>query len=286
MEEKAEHDNPELEGDNQDEEEIKIFDNKYDFEFIGLLNEIGIRLENFSKYDILKIKSWINILTIPCDSNDMKKNRNLYGIKLLNQMINGKLEDPFTRYANDLNDLIWLSSIDIKAELGKKFFEEIDIENIENFGMEQQKKFLNNHPDIANKIKLKNLSNSESNIPENGDNFVNINEKPFATDYNEAKFLPEEEEYMKRKNDEKMRSYNKKANKNKICDFQIFKVNNDRLKKVKNYKEKIKLINIIRDLEQKIVERDEIIEFQKKQIEQIQNRINYLQNLKYINQKK
>ena len=60
------------------EEPIKIFDSKYDNEFIGLLNEIGIRLPNFNKQDKLKIKSWINLLTIPCNTNDTKKNRNLY----------------------------------------------------------------------------------------------------------------------------------------------------------------------------------------------------------------
>ena len=64
----------------EEEEPIKIFDNKYDNEFIGLLNEIGIRLPNFSKQDRLKIKSWISILTIPCNTNETRKNRNLYGI--------------------------------------------------------------------------------------------------------------------------------------------------------------------------------------------------------------
>ena len=45
----------------QEEEPLKIFDSKYDNEFIGLLNEIGIRLPNFNKQDRLKIKSWISI---------------------------------------------------------------------------------------------------------------------------------------------------------------------------------------------------------------------------------
>ena len=52
---------------------MTIFDNKYDNEFIGLLNEIGIRLPNFSKHDKLKIKSWINLLTIPFDTNETTK---------------------------------------------------------------------------------------------------------------------------------------------------------------------------------------------------------------------
>ena len=254
MEEKAEHDNPELEGDNQDEEEIKIFDNKYDFEFIGLLNEIGIRLENFSKYDILKIKSWINILTIPCDTNEMKKNRNLYGIKLINQMINGKLEEPFIKHADGPNDLKWLSPIDIKAELSKKFYDEIDFEEIENFGIQQQKKFLGTHPDIAKKIKAQN--NSKKFPDYNNDNKYNNkynNNGQFNTNVNNCN--------------------------NKIGSFSI---NNNKIS-MKNYNDKVKLINIIRDLEQKVAERDEIIEFQNKQIEQIENRINFIQSLENQN---
>ena len=58
----------------------------------------------------------------------------------------------------------------------------------------------------------------------------------------------------------------------------INKVNN-----TKSYNDKIKLINIIRDLEQKVIERDEIIEYQNKQIAQIKNRINFIQNLQNNN---
>ena len=50
-----------------------LFESKYDNEFIGLLNEIGIRLQKFSKCDNLKIKSWINVLMMPCKSNADKK---------------------------------------------------------------------------------------------------------------------------------------------------------------------------------------------------------------------
>ena len=146
----------------EENEPIKIFDSKYDNEFIGLLNEIGIRLPNFNKQDKLKIKSWINLLTIPCNTNDTKKNRNLYGIKLVNQMINGKLEEPFIKYANGINDLKWLSPIEVKSELSKKFMEEINFKEIENFGIQQQKKFLNIHPNIANKIKNQNNTNSKN----------------------------------------------------------------------------------------------------------------------------
>jgi hypothetical protein len=115
-------------------ENNSLFESKYDNEFIGLLNEIGIRLQKFDKCDNLKIKSWINILMMPCKSNIDKKNRNLYAILLINQMVNGKLEEPFIKFANNTNDLKQLSPANIKAELTKKFYEEIDFEKIENFG--------------------------------------------------------------------------------------------------------------------------------------------------------
>ena len=271
------------ENDFQEEEEpIKIFDSKYDNEFIGLLNEIGIRLPNFSKQDRLKIKSWISILTIPCNTNETKKNRNLYGIKLINQMVQGKLEEPFTKYANGPNDLRWLSPIDVKTELCKKFYEEIDFEKIENFGINQQKNFLANHPDIAEKIRNsqhtpKNTNsdfyqNSQNNFTNNNINLNANSENNIMNDNNECmenfdgnNITNEAQKYPEENTHYNVNNY-------------ITKINNN-----KNYNNKIKLINIIRDLEQKVIERDEIIEYQNKQIEQIQNRINFIQNLQNNN---
>lgn len=237
------------------EEDLKIFESKYDNEFIGLLNEIGNRMNKFNKYDKVKIKSWINILSIPCETDEAKKNRNLYGIKLINQMINGKLDEPFIRNANSLNDLVWLSPIDIKAELSKKFYDEIDFEEIENFGIQQQKKFLGTHPDIANKIKAQN------------------NSKKYSPDYNN------DNKYNNKYNNNGQFNTNVNNSNNKIGSFSI---NNNKIS-MKNYNDKVKLINIIRDLEQKVAERDEIIEFQNKQIEQIENRINFIQSLENQN---
>ena len=255
----------------QEEEQIKIFDNKYDNEFIGLLNEIGIRLPNFSKQDRLKIKSWISILTIPCNTNETKKNRNLYGIKLINQMVQGKLEEPFTKYANGPNDLKWLSPIDVKTELCKKFYEEIDFEKIENYGINQQKNFLVNHPDIADRLRnsLHTHKNTNSDFYHNSQNNFNnniMNDNNECMDNFEGNNISNDaQKYPEENNNYNVNNY-------------ITKINNN-----KNYNNKIKLINIIRDLEQKVIERDEIIEYQNKQIEQIQNRINFIQNLQNNN---
>jgi hypothetical protein len=250
----------------EEEEPIKIFDSKYDNEFVGLLNEIGIRLPNFNKQDKLKIKSWISLLTIPCNTTDTKKNRNLYAIKLINQMINGKLEEPFTKYANGLNDLKWLSPIDIKAELTKKFFEEIDFNKIENYGINQQKIFLENHPDIAEKIR-----NSQSNKNNINTEFNQYSQNNFNNNINDL------ENYDENNTSNENRFYPEENNFYNVNSY-INKVNN-----TKNYNDKIKLINIIRDLEQKVIERDEIIEYQNKQIAQIKNRINFIQNLQNSN---
>ena len=288
---------PEEQNLNNEEENVKIFESKYDNEFIGLLNEIGMRLPNFNKHDNLKIKSWINILTIPCETNETKKNRNLYGIKLINQMINGKLEEPFTKYANGLNDLKWLSPIDVKAELSKKFYEEIDFEKIENYGIQHQKKFLNNHPDIANKIKIQNLSDSKNNIadynanPNNNyntnysyneikdKNINNINynnDRPYYTDNNNYYMGDNRSIGMSMPMKQKQINIRNNNANNMAGDFSVV---HNKMNNYMNYNDKVKLINIIRDLEQKVIERDEIIEFQNKQIEQIKNRINFIQNL-------
>lgn len=162
-----------------------LFESKYDNEFIGLLNEISIRIGNFNKCDILKIKSWVNILMLPFDSKEDKRNRNLYSIKLINQMINGRLEEPFIKFANNVNDLKLISAINVKAELSKKFFDEIDFEKIENYGHQRQKKFLQTHPELAEQLKKSNINivnssnNNKNNYDKNSnhiDNIDNIND--------------------------------------------------------------------------------------------------------------
>ena len=271
------------ENDFQEEEDpIKIFDSKYDNEFIGFLNEIGIRLPNFSKQDRLKIKSWISILTIPCNTNETKKNRNLYGIKLINQMVQGKLEEPFTKYANGPNDLRWLSPIDVKTELCKKFYEEIDFEKIENFGINQQKNFLANHPDIAEKLR-----NSQHTPKNTNSDFYQNSQNNFTN--NNINLNANLENNIMNDNNECMKNFDGNNITNEAQKYPeentLYNVNNyiTKINNNKNYNNKIKLINIIRDLEQKVIERDEIIEYQNKQIEQIQNRINFIQNLQNNN---
>jgi hypothetical protein len=257
-------------------ENNSLFQSKYDNEFIGLLNEIGIRLQKFDKCDTLKIKSWINILMMPCKSNVDKKNRNLYAILLINQMVNGKLEEPFLKFANNTSDLKQLSPANIKSELTKKFYEEIDFEKIENFGYAQQKQFIQNHPQIAeqirekegNKINPVNKTNKKSNNFSDNNN-VNKNNNKKIVDYSRVNNIINYNVV-----DPEFRSQKAYFNK----PFGIFNEQDyDKLMEV----DINNLYSIIQDLEQKINERDIIIEQQNDKIDELKKVMsNYEKSLK------
>jgi hypothetical protein len=257
-------------------ENNSLFQSKYDNEFIGLLNEIGIRLQKFDKCDTLKIKSWINILMMPCKSSVDKKNRNLYAILLINQMVNGKLEEPFLKFANNTSDLKQLSPANIKSELTKKFYEEIDFEKIENFGYAQQKQFIQNHPQIAeqirekegNKINPVNKTNKKSNNFSDKNNINKSNNKKIV-DYSRVNNIINYNVV-----DPEFRSQKAYFNK----PFGIFNEQDyDKLMEV----DINNLYSIIQDLEQKINERDIIIEQQNDKIDELKKvMMNYEKSLK------
>jgi hypothetical protein len=255
-------------------ENISLFESKYDNEFIGLLNEIGIRLQKFNKCDTLKIKSWINILMMPCKSNPDKKNRNLYAILLINQMVNGKLEEPFIKFANTTNDLKQLSAANVKSELTKKFYEEIDFEKIEKFGNMKQKQFLENNPQIIDQIGI---------------------------DYNNERVSDKISEGSKKRNDKnsKVNNYKKVIDYSRVDNVINFNVVNPEFKSKKasfnkpvsifneNDYDKLleidinNLYNIIQNLEKKIEERDIIIEQQAEKIDELKKIMNtHEKNLK------
>ena len=99
--------------------QIKYLD-KYDKEFVNLMLEINSRIENFSKLEKLKIKSWIKCLSLPTNNIPWKKNRNLYTLKLLDNILNFKIEKPFTRFADPGENLPMLDSILVKSQLTNK----------------------------------------------------------------------------------------------------------------------------------------------------------------------
>ena len=259
-------------------ENNSLFQSKYDNEFIGLLNEIGIRLQKFDKCDTLKIKSWINILMMPCKSNVDKKNRNLYAILLINQMVNGKLEEPFVKFANSTSDLKQLSPANIKSELTKKFYEEIDFEKIENFGYAQQKQFIQNHPQMAEQIREKELNkinavnnktNKKINNFSDNNNVNKNNNNKKIVDYSRVNNI-----INYNVDDPEFRSQKAYFNK----PFGIFNERDyDKLMEV----DVNNLYSIIQDLEQKISERDIIIEQQNDKIDELKKvMINYEKSLK------
>jgi hypothetical protein len=154
----------------------------YDIEFIGLLHEIDLRMDNFSHGEQLKIKSWVKNLMFPTNIIKQKKNRNLYAIKLINNMINERIEEPFTKFCKSPHDLIWLSVEIIKSELSKKFYEEIKIEDVENYGYKKNKENIENEnrlpetPLELEKFKLNSIINNLIEMNNQKDKIIQENE--------------------------------------------------------------------------------------------------------------
>ena len=149
----------------------------YDIEFIGLLHEIDLRMDNFSHGDQMKIKSWVKNLMFPTNVIKQKKNRNLYAIKLINNMINERIEEPFTKFCKSPHDLIWLSVEIVKSELSKKFYDEIKIEKVENFGYKKNmENNENKSPEEIEKFKLNSIINSLIEMNNQKDQIIQENE--------------------------------------------------------------------------------------------------------------
>ena len=149
----------------------------YDIEFIGLLHEIDLRMDNFSHGEQMKIKSWVKNLMFPTNVIKQKKNRNLYAIKLINNMINERIEEPFTKFCKSPHDLIWLSVEIVKSELSKKFYDEIKIEEVENFGYKKNmENNENKSPEEIEKFKLNSIINSLIEMNNQKDQIIQENE--------------------------------------------------------------------------------------------------------------
>ena len=146
---------------------------KYDKEFVNLMLEINNNFDNFSKLDKLKINSWIKSLCLPTNNVLWKKNRNLYTLKLLDNVLNLKLEKPFTKYADFGENLPMLDPILIKSGLSNKI--NFIINNIHSD--EQIQNFIE-----ANMNKNKNIPKyrvktptSSASVLNKRNNFFNIN---------------------------------------------------------------------------------------------------------------
>ena len=102
---------------------IKKYLDKYDKEFANIIIEIKNKSLNFGKENRLKINSWIKSLCLPTDNISWKKNRNLYSLKLLDNILDGKLEPPFSQFPKESINLPMLDKILVKSQLTKKINE-------------------------------------------------------------------------------------------------------------------------------------------------------------------
>ncbi len=254
---------------------MNLFINRYDIEFIGLLNEISNRLVYFKKEDHLKIKSWINILSGPYQTEKEKQNRNLYAIKLLNQMVNGKLKIPFINYCKT-NKLKQLLPIDIKGELTQKFLTEINFKELVNYAYQKQKKFLELHPEL-------NKNNNNKN-----NNFLRY------TDKSNSIFIVDKED-LNNKFDESFSFTNiSNIDKNRVTQKnENFKPESDLNDKISeelnmdyNDEDNYRLFQLIEELEYQINENDKIIEYQNNEINKLINILVDLINKPDLNENK
>ena len=145
------------------------FLDKYDKEFVNIMIEIQNRIEDFSKFNKLKINSWAKSLCLPTNNISWKKNRNLYAIKLLDNILNNKLEKPFTKFADEGEKLPMLDQILVKSQLTNKVKEILS----------------NSHPDIQ----IQNFINSKFQLvePDLYDNLYINNIQPQHMQFNRAK---------------------------------------------------------------------------------------------------
>ena len=198
----------------------KILD-KYDKDFVNIMIEIQNRIEDFSKVNKLKINSWAKSLCLPTNNISWKKNRNLYAIKLLDNILNDKLEKPFTKFADEGENLPMLDPILVKSQLTNKVKEILS----------------NSHPDIQ----IQNFLNSntqliESNIYDNFNmNVNNIEPEKAQLNLNRAK-TPTRINIIKNKNIFNNNKNLKQKNNNNKKNFEDNIYNNqyDDLERVKN----------------------------------------------------
>ena len=140
---------------------LKTFKDNYDAEFVKLIVEVQNLIDDFCKSDKLKINSWAKKLCIPTINIEFKKNRNLYAIKLLDNVCNGKLEEPFTKFAKD-KEIKLLDPILVKTQLTKKFLNYIkQLEENENIYNNPN---INNYDYMNKKEKLRNKSQKKKSL--------------------------------------------------------------------------------------------------------------------------
>ena len=177
---------------------LKKFNDNYDAEFVNLMLDVQNLIQDFCKSDKLKINSWAKILCVPTVNIEFKKNRNLYAIKLLDNVLNGKLEEPFNKFAKE-KELKMLDPIIVKTQLTSKFLDEIkkyEYIDYENYLNNPNPYFndLNSYDsneNYRNKLQNKNMrQKSDKKIYKNNSKNKNINKKLYVDYDNQFLLLP------------------------------------------------------------------------------------------------
>ena len=178
--------------------QAKQFVDKFDKEFVGLMLEIDKRVEDYPKIEKLKINSWVRTLCFPTNNISWKKNRNLYTILLLDNILNNKLESPFNKFCDESADLPVLNPTIVKSQISNKFLNEINFDisdgQIQNYinlnfntDSNEEEKNLNYHNNyIFYPSYPKNISNNK-NLSTNLNKHLDIkvkNNRPKTPQYN------------------------------------------------------------------------------------------------------
>ena len=282
---------------------LKKFNDDYDAEFVNLMLDIQERIDNFCKSDKLKINSWAKVLCIPTINVEFKKNRNLYAIKLLDNVLNGKLEDPFNKFAKD-KELKTISPILVKTQLSDKFLNEIQkyqsSDNILRYENQNYAEF-NPRNHLNEKLDKAKKSNTVKNFNQRDNRRKNTLNKKLYVDYdNQFLLVPScqkrNNSFYKtpkfRTNDSPYANnyFNYDLNDQGLRPSDILLIQNfgnlpyrnkSNFMNLKNYKfgnyEKYKLKSIIDILNDQRQENNEIILSQKSEIDKLKRKISSMQ---------
>ena len=265
---------------------------KYDKEFVNLMLEINNRIENFSKLNKLKINSWIKSLCLPTNNIPWKKNRNLYTLKLLDNILNSRLENPFTKFADVGENLPMLDPILIKSQLSNKIYLLINNINsdyqIQNF-IEANMAKNNNKKNDEIKLNLLNKNRpiyraktpSASNTKRIGynNNLVGNKKENKKLSRENIGIGYDNKRYRENNNSDDFYKGDQLLNKN-YFDFDK-KLSNEsgyyKKTKLNPVIEKKKLQSIIEELENECDTKNQIINQQELDIQQLKNRISQLE---------
>ena len=279
---------------------LKKFNDNYDAEFVNLMLEIQNLIINFCKSDKLKINSWAKILCVPTVNIEFKKNRNLYAIKLLDNVLNGKLEEPFNKFAKD-KEIPKLNPILVKTQLTTKFLNEIKKFETNDDYLNYENPELNYYTPNNEKKKVNvTKRNTQNNFYKNNIKRKNTNNQKLYVDYdNQFLLIPpnhrrSKSSYKLSKNKEYnniLFNNNYYNNENELTPSDILLIKNfgnlpyqkkaNLINLTNNYKynryEKYKLKNIIDRLNDQRLENNEIIMNQKNEIDKLKKKISQMQ---------